>query len=82
MIELKAPKVRITQKETGQIMAYAQAVANDPQFADADVQWDFWIVSTQMDDMVRRDASQPPEPPGRIANWGNVRVRAKPGAEL
>jgi hypothetical protein len=52
-------------------------VANDPQFADTDVQRDFWIVSTQVDDIVRRDATQLHEPPGRIGNWGNVRVRAK-----
>src|SRR5258708_31678119 len=50
VIELKAPKVRITQKESAQIKSYAEAVASDPQFADADVQWDFWIVSTEMGD--------------------------------
>jgi hypothetical protein len=82
VIELKAPRVRIGHKEVGQIKSYAEAVAGDPQFADTDVQWDFWIVSTEMDDVVRRDASQPNEPPGRIANWGNVRVWAKTWAEI
>lgn len=82
VIELKAPKVRITQKEAGQIKSYAEAVANDPQFADTQVQWDFWIISTDMDGIVRRDATQPNEPPGRIANWGNVRVWAKTWAEI
>lgn len=82
VIELKAPKVKVTQKETGQIKSYAQAIASDPQFADADVQWDFWIVSTEMDGIVRKDATQPHEPPGRIANWGAVRVWAKTWAEI
>jgi len=82
VIELKAPKVRIGQKEVGQIKSYAEAVASDPQFANTDVQWDFWIVSTEMGDVVRRDATQPNEPPGRIANWGNVRVWAKIWAEI
>jgi hypothetical protein len=82
VIELKAPKVRIGQKEVAQIKSYAQAVANDPQFADTDVQWDFWIISTDMDDVVRRDASQPHEPLGRIANWVTVRIWAKTWAEV
>ena len=82
VIELKAPKVKITQTEISQIKSYAQAVADDPQFTDNNVQWDFWIISTKMDDVVRRDASQPHEPPGRIANWGNVRVWAKTWAEI
>ncbi len=82
VIELKAPRVRIGHKEVGQVKSYAQAVANDPQFADADVQCDFWVISTEMDDVIRKDASQPNEPPGRIANWGNVRVWAKTWAEI
>jgi len=82
VIELKAPKVDIGQKEVGQIKSYAEAVANDPQFADADVHWDFWVISTEMTPVVRRDASQPNEPPGRIANGGNVRVWARTWAEI
>jgi Histidine kinase-, DNA gyrase B-, and HSP90-like ATPase len=82
VIELKAPRVRIGHKEVGQVKSYAQAVASDPQFADADVHWDFWVISTEMDDVIRKDASQPHEPAGRIANWGNVRVWAKTWAEI
>ncbi len=82
VIELKAPKVRIGHKQVGQVKSYAEAVASDPQFADAEVQWDFWVISTEMDEVVRKDASQPNEPAGRIANWGNVRVWAKTWAEI
>jgi hypothetical protein len=63
VIELKAPRVRIGHKEVGQVKSYAEAVASDSQFADADVQWDFWVISTGMGDVVRKDASQPNEPP-------------------
>ena len=82
VIELKAPRVKIGHKEVGQVKSYAQAVAADPQFADAGVEWDFWVISTEMDDVVRRDASQPNEPAGRIANWGSVRVWARTWAEI
>ncbi len=48
IVELKAPKVRIGQKEVGQIKEYAEAVVGDPQFASSNVSWDFWVVSTEL----------------------------------
>lgn len=83
VVELKAPKVKIGLDEVGQIKSYAQAVANDPQFYDANVSWDFWVVSTQMDDIVRRDATAPNRPPGCIAEWdGGVRIWARTWSEI
>ncbi|MEU0517168.1 ATP-binding protein [Streptosporangium sp. NPDC006007] len=83
VVELKAPKVKIGQTEVGQIKSYAQAVISDPQFRDARVSWDFWIVSTEMDDVVRRDARTPNLPPGCIAEWeGGVRIWARTWSEI
>lgn len=82
VVELKAPKVKVTQKEVAQLKSYAQAVAADPQFTSTDVSWDFWVVSTEMDEVVRKDANQTHLPPGQIANWGHVRVWAKTWAEI
>jgi hypothetical protein len=83
IVELKAPKVRIGQAEVAQIKSYAQAVVSDPQFRDAGVTWDFWVVSTEMDDIVRRDARAPTLPPGCIAEWeGGVRIWARTWSEV
>ncbi|MEV5407821.1 ATP-binding protein [Thermopolyspora sp. NPDC052614] len=83
VVELKAPKVRIGLAEVGQIKSYAQAVVSDPQFRDARVRWDFWVVSTEMDDVVRRDATAPNRPPGCIAEWeGGVRIWARTWSEI
>ncbi|MCW2875930.1 MAG: hypothetical protein JWQ95_30 [Sphaerisporangium sp.] len=83
VVELKAPRVKIGQMEVGQIKSYAQAVVNDPQFRDARVSWDFWVVSTEMDDIVRRDATAPNRPPGCIAEWeGGVRIWARTWSEI
>ncbi|GAA1265067.1 hypothetical protein GCM10009677_16230 [Sphaerisporangium rubeum] len=83
IVELKAPKVKIGQVEVAQIKSYAQAVVNDPQFRDPRVRWDFWVVSTEMDDIVRRDASAPNLPPGCIAEWeGGVRIWARTWSEI
>ncbi|MCW2671812.1 MAG: hypothetical protein JWP14_401 [Frankiales bacterium] len=82
VVELKAPKVKVGQKEVAQLKSYAQAVAADPQFLDTEVTWDFWVVSTEMDPVTRQDARQPNVPSGQIANWGNVRVWAKTWGEI
>ncbi|MGI5269036.1 ATP-binding protein [Nonomuraea sp. CA-218870] len=83
VVELKAPKVKIGQVEVAQIKSYAKAVVGDPQFHDARVSWDFWVVSTEMDDVVREDASAPHLPPGCIAEWKNgVRIWARTWSEI
>jgi hypothetical protein len=83
VVELKAPHVKIGQAEVAQIKSYAQAVANDPQFRDARVSWDFWVVSCEMDDIVRRDAGAPNRPPGCIAEWEDgVRIWARTWSEI
>lgn len=83
IVELKAPKVKIGQEETSQIKSYAQAVVKDPQFHDAGVTWSFWVVSSEMDDIVRQDAASPHTPPGCIQEWGGgVRIWAKTWSEL
>jgi len=83
VVELKAPKVKIGQAEVAQIKSYAEAIVSDPQFLQTRVSWDFWVVSTQMTDIVRRDANAPNRPPGCIAEWaGGVRVWARTWSEI
>lgn len=83
VVELKAPKVRIGQTEVAQIKSYAKAVVGDPQFRDARVAWDFWVISTEMDDVVREDAGAPNRPPGCIAEWKDgVRIWARTWSEI
>ncbi|MFG1686156.1 hypothetical protein ACGFNP_38750 [Nonomuraea sp. NPDC049269] len=83
IVELKAPRVKIGQAEVAQIKSYAEAVVSDPQFRDARVSWDFWVVSTEMAEIVRRDANAPNRPPGCIAEWeGGVRIWARTWSEI
>ncbi|TDD87996.1 hypothetical protein E1293_07195 [Actinomadura darangshiensis] len=83
IVELKAPSVKVGQNEVGQIKSYAEAVVSDPQFTDANVKWDFWVISTTMDNVVRRDATAPHRPPGCIAEWeGGVRIWARTWCEV
>lgn len=83
VVELKRPAVVITNKEAGQIKSYADAVSKDPQFLDRNVRWDFWIISTKMDDVVAKDAQANNRMPGLIADWENiVRIFAKTWSQL
>ncbi|MBB5627055.1 ATP-binding protein [Sphaerisporangium krabiense] len=83
VVELKAPNVKVGQVEVAQIKSYAEAIVSDPQFRDARVSWDFWVVSTELEKTVRRDASAPNRPPGCIAEWeGGVRLWARTWSEI
>lgn len=82
VVELKAPKVKITQTEVAQLKSYAEAVAADAQFAGTPVQWDFWVIGTELDPVVKRDASQSNRPKGQIADWEGVRIWAKQWSEI
>lgn len=82
IVELKAPKVVIGQAEVGQLKSYAQAVADDPQFDGAHVQWDFWVIGNKLDPVVARDTAQPTSPKGLVADWGSVRIWAKQWSEI
>ncbi|MCX4236297.1 ATP-binding protein [Streptomyces ortus] len=64
VVELKAPRVKVTGKELEQIKSYALAVSEDPQFADVRVEWDFWLVTSEMNKMVRAETRQKEKPRG------------------
>ena len=52
VVELKAPRVKITQKEVNQITSYATAIAKDERFKSLKVRWEFWVLSNEVDDVV------------------------------
>jgi hypothetical protein len=66
VVELKAPKVPLTQKETGQIRGYAFSVAGDVRFRDANTRWVFWLISTEMDKHVTSEVRQAGLPRGML----------------
>lgn len=82
VIELKAPKITATMKEVEQIKSYARTVAADPQFAGADTLWDFWLITSDIDQDVQEERSQAnrergivyasdgtPDQPRRVRVW-------------
>lgn len=86
IVELKAPRVVVGDKELAQIKSYAFAVAEDPQFADVTVKWDFWLVTSKMKQPVRIEARQQNRPPGCVIDYSegstSIRVWVKTWSEL
>lgn len=50
VVELKAPKVKINQKEVLQIEQYAMSVAQDERFRSVNTTWVFWAISDDFGD--------------------------------
>lgn len=89
VIELKAPKVTVGDKELSQIKSYAKAVAADARFANSATVWDFWLVATGMDEDVKQEATQRDRPRGLVfepdmksAPDTNVRVWVRTWGEI
>lgn len=66
IVELKAPKVSAGPNELAQIESYAMAVAADPRFASSTTEWDFWLVTSEIEPTVRQKAHQRDRPPGLV----------------
>lgn len=82
VVELKAPRVVLGAEEITQIRRYAQAVARDPRFDRLDVRWDFVLVSSEMDEFARAEASQTDRPQGVIWEQPGITVWARTWAEV
>ena len=84
VVELKRPDIRIGSEELTQIEKYAFAVVEDARFNTTGVEWDFWVVSDEMDSYAKRRANQEGQAPG--ITWkspeGKVRIRAVQWGEL
>ena len=71
VVELKAPKIKLTAKHLTQIKDYALAVARDPRFHRVDgVKWHFWLVSDEYDEFVASEIETGPDPKKRLVNKG------------
>jgi hypothetical protein len=82
VIELKAPKVTIGNDEASQIENYAEAVSKDARFDTVDVQWDFYVISTEVRGApdLRRQSDNAPY--GQIMNAKGIRVWIYTWAEI
>lgn len=82
VVELKRPKVRVTQHELAQITNYAVAVVKDERFHSPNVTWDFWLVGDDIDPVVSEITNTPDRPSGLYQQGRSFRIWVKRWAEV
>jgi hypothetical protein len=82
VVELKAPTVKIGQKETGQVKSYAYAVQNDERFRNIKVRWEFWVVSTDIDDFAKQEITSPDRPFGLLDRKTDCEIWVRTWSEI
>ena len=79
VVELKAPKVSIGQKEIGQVEGYAFSVAKDERFLGRRVKWEFWVISDQYGDYAENRIQ---DDSGVVHDKENIRIFVKSWAQV
>ncbi|HJP87524.1 MAG TPA: ATP-binding protein [Candidatus Limnocylindrales bacterium] len=82
VVELKAPKVVIGIEEINQIKNYARIVGRDPRFDNLQVQWDFILVGTELDDDAQAEANQSDRERGLVSDRDGIRVWVRRWSEV
>lgn len=82
VVELKAPKVAVSDDEAAQIRKYATAVAGDPRFDTVEVEWDFYVVSTEVKGSPAVERESTDRPFGQIMDAKGIRVWVVTWAEV
>ncbi|HXQ70519.1 MAG TPA: ATP-binding protein [Pyrinomonadaceae bacterium] len=82
LIELKKPSITIGRKEADQVEDYVNAILAQPDFINTSTQWNFFLVTTEYDDVVRERITQENRPVGLFIDKPNHRVWIKSWAEL
>jgi len=82
VVELKAPEVRLTDNEIGQLITYARMVARDQRFDRLNVQWDFILVGNAMNEEARERSSQEGKELGLVWDRDQVGVWVRTWSEV
>lgn len=81
VVELKRPKLTLTQTELNQITNYAVAIVKDDRFKAPTVTWDFWLVGDALDDVLL-ELTGKPDAPGLYQQGQNYRIWVRRWAEI
>ncbi|WP_067094574.1 ATP-binding protein [Marinomonas atlantica] len=82
VVELKAPKVKIGQKEINQIESYAFAVADDERFNTINTNWHFWIISNELDSYAKHRLSSDKLDQGILHSANGITIWVKTWGQL
>lgn len=82
LIELKRPSLKVGRKEMDQLEDYVTTILGQPDFISTSTKWDFYLVCTEYDDVVRQRVTQKDRPVGLLLEMPNYKVWVKNWSEI
>lgn len=82
LIELKRPKTSVSRREFDQIEDYALTLINQPEFSDNSTFWNFFLMTTDVDDDAVHRITQHDKPAGLFLDLGRAKVWVKKWGEV
>ena len=82
VVELKAPSVKIGQKETGQVRSYAFAIQDDERFRNIKARWEFWVISNDLMPFAKEEVSSSDRPYGMLHRKEGLQIWVRTWSEI
>jgi Histidine kinase-, DNA gyrase B-, and HSP90-like ATPase len=82
LVELKRPSLVVGRKELDQLEDYVNAILAQPDFISTKTTWNFYLVTSEYDNVVKERITQEGRPPGLFLDKPNHNVWVKSWAEL
>lgn len=82
LIELKRPSLVLGRKELDQLEDYVNALLVQPDFLNTSTFWNFYLIGTEYDDVVKERITQKERPVGLLIDKPNHKVWVRSWAEL
>ncbi|HEY7990297.1 MAG TPA: hypothetical protein VID77_02820, partial [Stellaceae bacterium] len=82
LIELKRPSLKVGRKELDQLEDYVTAITTQPDFLNTSTHWNFFLVTSEYDELVKERVTQTDRPVGLFIDKPNYKVWIKSWADL
>jgi hypothetical protein len=82
LIELKRPSLTVGRKELDQLEDYVTTILGQPDFINTSTTWNFYLVTSDYDDVVKQRITQDNRPVGLMTEKPNYKVWVKSWAEI
>ncbi len=82
LIELKRPSLVIGRKELDQLEDYVTTILGQPDFVNTSTTWNFYLVSSEYDAVVKERITQDDRPMGLMTDKPNYKVWIKSWSEI
>ena len=82
LIELKRPSLIVGRKELDQLEDYVTTILAQPDFVNTSTTWNFYLITSEYDDVVKQRITQDNRPLGLMIDKPNYKVWVKSWAEI